>query len=336
MLRWSPSNFQVVLKRDFKTIFNPIIQKSVTKKSCNWYFDRQKHLAGIYLAGREKRCAMMLSGGIDSSLVQAAINANLDQDKNFSSFSYVIQSPGFKYEVDYAKEASAALNTNQTFFELTPQQYIEGIIQSIEILGEPPPDDVRFCFYMLSDYISMNFPEIKHLFHGAYTDGFNGGSAASMAVQGDRYKTWPIPLLELLGTIISPFSQSKSYGAKIVAVVIGNTKDIRSKDYYLNSVDLYSNWEMVEKCFSTHSIDKALESKRIIVDEYLDSQYLVENLSTLDTLISGLIQHTMERTLGYIRNLEFVYPYGDESIIEASGSFLLLKGMDLIIVQNQY
>lgn len=321
MLTWNPSSLSVELKRDLKTFFNPENHKPVTKESSSWYFDRLKQVVGIYLDGREMSCAMLLSGGVDSSLVQAAINANLDNGTMFPSFSYIIESPGFAYEIEYAKEATSALNTQHTFIELTSQQYVQGIIQGIEILGEPPPDDLRFCFYLASDYISRNYPDIKYLFHGAFADGFNGGSDASRAIQGDRYRAWPVPLLNFLATISSPVSQSKSFGARTAAEILNSTKDISSKDHYLNSIDIYSDWEFMEKCFPPDVISDALQIKRSIEYEYLNSKYLVEKVSMLDTLISGLRQHAMERSMGYFSNVEFIYPYGDERIIEASGTF---------------
>lgn len=321
MLTWIPSSLSIELGRDFKTLFNPHNHKSVSVESSNWYFERLKHVVGIYLNGRAMSCAMLLSGGVDSSLVQATINANLDNGAMFPSFSYLLDSPGFAYEVEYAREATRALNTKHTFIELAPLQYVQGIIQCIEILGEPPTDDARLCFYLLSEYISKNFPEIKYFFHGAYADGFNGGAAASRALQGDKYRALSGPLLKFLATILSPFSQSKSYGARTAAEILNNTKDISSKDHFLNSIDTYSDWEFVEKCFPPDLISDALQIKRSIEYDYLNSKYFVEQVSMLDTLISGVSQHAMERSLGYFSKVEFIYPYGDERIIEASGTF---------------
>ena len=327
LLTWSRSDLRVNLVRDIKKPFNPENQKAVSKETSSWYFEQLKHTVGIYLNGREKSSAMLLSGGVDSSLVHAAINSYLRNAVQFPSFSYVIDSPGFAYEVEYAKEAARALNSKHTFIELTPELYIQGIIESIEILAEPT-DDVRSCFHVLCDHISKHYPEINYLFHGGYADGFNGGLRASRVLQGDKYRSWPIPLLKFIGAALSPISQSKSYGARTAAEVLTSARDPSSKDNYLNSINIYTDWDFVEKCFPPDLIHDELNKKRNIETEYLDSGYLVEKVTTLGTLIPGIRQRAMERSLGYFSKMDFVYPYGDERMIEASGSFTPLERYD--------
>lgn len=325
MLSWNPLTMTVDLKRDFRAFIDSGNQKSVTTDSINWFFDQFKHIVGIYLEGCEMSSATMLSGGIDSSLVQAAINTQIERGRKFPSYSFVIDSPGFAYEVEYAKEGSQALNTQHTFVKLTPDQYAQGIVQSTEILGEPMPDDVRSCFYLLADHLARNYADIKYLFHGGHADGLHGGSRAARVIQGDKYKSWPVPLLEILAGILVPISQSKSYGARTAADMIRKSKDDNSRNHYLNSSAVYTDWVLMEKCFPASAIKDAFERKRNIEAEYLDSNHMVEKVSTLGLLTIGIRQRALERTMGHFRNVEYIYPYGDEAIVKASYSFAPLE-----------
>ena len=300
-------------------------QKPVTHETVEWFFNEFKQIVGLYLDGNLAASASMLSGGIDSSLVQAAINTHVNGETRFPSLSFVIDSPGFAYEVDYAKEASQALNTNHTFVQLSPQSYVEGLVKCTQILGEPIPDDVRFCFYLLADHIKNNNPNLKYLFHGGHADGLHGGSRGLRAVQGDRYRSWPASLLSLAGTFLAPIAQSKSYGAKMAANVLKSANDTSSSENYLNSASVYTNWELVNKYFSPELIQSAFDKKRNLEFYYLDSPYMVEKVSTLGLITTGIRQRSLERTMGRFCNLEYVYPFGDEAIVKASYTFKPLE-----------
>lgn len=300
-------------------------QKPVTQESVEWFFNKFKGIVDLYLDGNISTSATMLSGGIDSSLVQAAINTHLDNESRFPSLSFVIDSPSFAYEIDYAKEASQALNTQHTFVKLSRQRYTEGLIKSTEILGEPIPDDVRFCFYLLADHIKSHNHNLKYLFHGGHADGLHGGSRGLRAIQGDKYHSWPSGLLSLVGTFLAPISQSKSYGAKTAANVLKSAKDLTSLENYLNSASVYTNWELVNKYFSQDLIQSAFSKKRIMEVRHLNSPYMVEKVSTLGLLTTGIKQRTLERTMGHFCGLEYVFPFGDEAIVKASYSFKPLE-----------
>jgi asparagine synthetase B (glutamine-hydrolysing) len=102
MISFDHSGVNVGLAKDFRSLSQPSEQKPVTPESVDWFFSEFKNIIGLYLDGNEACSATMLSGGIDSSLVQAAINTRVNRDSRFPSLSFVIDSPGFAYEVDYA------------------------------------------------------------------------------------------------------------------------------------------------------------------------------------------------------------------------------------------
>jgi hypothetical protein len=174
---------------------------------------------------------------------------------------------------------------------------------------------------LLANYVAEHYPQIRYLFHGAYADGFNGGAQAARIIHGDKYRSWPIAVLDLLAAFLAPISDTKSYGARTAAEVLKNNRNIHAPSHNLNAVDLYTDWKMVEKCFPPRLIDEVFAGKRTLLAEYLDSKYMVEQVSTLDTLVSGLCQHGMERILGYFCGMTYIYPYGDEAVIAAGCSF---------------
>lgn len=325
-LTFGESGLKVDLAKPIQVLTQPEhAQKPVNRETVSWFFSEFNKIVGLYLDGNVTASASMLSGGIDSSLVQASINTHINGDSRFPSLSFVIDSPGFAYEVDYAKEASRALNTNHSFVQLTRESYAESLVNCTQILGEPLPDDVRSCFYLLADHIKRNNKNLKCLFHGGHADSLHGGSRGLRAIQGDKYNSWPVGLLSLAGTILAPVSQSKSYGAKTGAGVLKSAKDSSSPENFLNSASVYTNWDLVFKYFPKNSIQDAFDKKRHLEDYYLSSPYMVEQVSTLGLITTGIRQRSLERTMGHFCGLEYVFPFGDEAIVKASYAFKPLK-----------
>jgi hypothetical protein len=266
--------------------------------------------------------AMMLSGGVDSSLLQAAINAQPDVDSFFPSFSFAVETPGFEFEVGYAQEAVRLLGTDHTFVKITPEEYTHWLVQSIEVAGQPMPVDTTPCFLALADHISSNRGALTSLFHGQIADGLHGVQNSLEIAQGDKYRNWPIPLLKLLGVVLAPVSQSKSYGARKAAETLVACEDINSLDHFLNSVGLLpTHQEMVCQCFPQSAVHEALAVRRNLEKGYLDSGFMVEKSNVLDLLTDGVGPASVERQLGLWHGRHFIFPYGDTAILKATFSF---------------
>ena len=81
--------------------------------------------------------AGLVSGGIDSTLMQLLINEHISAPEQPKSFSYIMETPEFEYEVDYAKQAIRLLGTDHAFVTTTPEVYPELLIETTETLGFP-------------------------------------------------------------------------------------------------------------------------------------------------------------------------------------------------------
>jgi asparagine synthetase B (glutamine-hydrolysing) len=319
LINWQQGRLDVDLARDYRSFSQPERVKPVNPETVEWFFQKLVDVVGVHLNGNHRASATMLSGGIDSSLIQAAINAQPNHD--FPTFSYIIDSPGFAYEIKYAEDASRALDTRHTFVKLTPQRYAQGFIESTKLLGEPMADDARSCFLLIAEQISRQDGNFKYLFHGGLAGGLLGGNGSLPIYQGDKYRSWPIPVLNLLAKIASPISKSKAYGAEQAAQVLSGAKDENSADYFLNSSGIYSDLDMVSRCFSPKEIETAFADKRNLEKRYLDSNILVERGNTLDLITSSLRMRVLERAMGLYHGIEFVYPYADTAIVDASFTF---------------
>jgi asparagine synthetase B (glutamine-hydrolysing) len=237
----------------------------------------------------------------------------------------VIDSPDFEYEIGYAKQAAERFNTNHHFVKISEQQFTDYIIETIDVLGRPISFDGTAYFWGLVKYLSANENRIKFLFDGTLADGLLGSPRSIWIVQGDKYRNWPIPALDLLGYILKPFSQSKAFGAYSAAKTLRDQKNLDSPDCYLNNGDMGTNWDIVSNSFPPQVLSDALAVNRNIEKRYLSSEFFVEQLNVIG-LLTGSIEHTLLlRQLGLYKGVEFIFPYSDEVIVEAAFSFLPLE-----------
>ncbi len=81
--------------------------------------------------------ATLLSGGVDSSLLQYFINQHTSQLPP-RSFSFAIRVPSFENEIKYARQSSQLFHTDHTFVDIQPEDFPGLLTRAIDILAQPP------------------------------------------------------------------------------------------------------------------------------------------------------------------------------------------------------
>ncbi|MFW6116425.1 MAG: asparagine synthase-related protein [bacterium] len=321
VLTWNRGSMKINLERDFRRVSERVTRKPVNTETVAWFFKRLSSVVGLYLKDNAHNSATMLSGGVDSSLLQAAINTQPYIDFPFPAFSFAVETPSFAYETEYARGAARALGTDHTFVKISAEEYADRLVQCTEILGRPVQDDVRACQLALADYISCDKRDIRSLFDGTSADGLHGLPESLGIIQGDKYRSWPIPVLKFLGSILAPVSQSKSYGAVRAAEVLLASRDIDSPDHYLNSIAMYTDWGVLCRSFPRSAIHEALASKRDLEMRYLGSDIMVEKAHVISSTALSSDTCDVVRQLGLFYGRELIFPYGDVTIVKATFSF---------------
>ncbi len=115
---------------------------------------------------KKQGLATLLSGGVDSTLVQYMINDHTTQ-KPSRSISYAIQVPSFEFEIEYAQQASQLLQTEHTFVEYTPEDYPGLLIRAIEMLSQPSNLETEPSMLAVAEYVhAAQWPE-RYFFTGS-------------------------------------------------------------------------------------------------------------------------------------------------------------------------
>jgi len=80
--------------------------------------------------------AILLSGGIESSIISKICKKNFTIDRSYST-GYPFESPLLNVEKRYALSAAAALGMQHSYYEPTTHEYLLGFIEAISLAEEP-------------------------------------------------------------------------------------------------------------------------------------------------------------------------------------------------------
>jgi len=122
----------------------------------------------------KNRLAVLLSGGLDSSILTKICQNNYNINKTYSTF-YPFEDPNKNLEKEYALSAADAFQLQHTFYETTNEDYLRGFIKAISEAEEPLNHLQTALFYLL---LKEGIPRQKNIvLHGFGADGIWGWSA---------------------------------------------------------------------------------------------------------------------------------------------------------------
>ena len=261
---------------------------------------------------------MLLSGGIDSSVLQMAINSQLTSQVRPISHTFALDVEDFAPEIEYAKTASDLFGTKHTFVRLSTIDYLNWLTTTILILGQPPHHESTACLPPFFDYIAKKDTNIKYMFSGEGSDSLHGFQIAEVI---GRYQNWPLPLLRVLEALLKPISQSKSNGARRIADTLLHLQEQDSHHYPPNTQSSYTDWALVYRCFDTTDISNALAYRRDMEIEYLDSPDIIEKTHTVNLLSEAYDTASFEYQLSLAYDKQVIFPFLDDALISATFIF---------------
>jgi asparagine synthetase B (glutamine-hydrolysing) len=291
------------------------------------FYDLLKTTTGFYVraaggAGTPPAWTNTLSGGVDSSVLQAAINSQLPGDYRPVSHTAVIEADSFAPEVEYAREAARVFATRHTFVKVAPNQYPDWLVTTIRLLGQPSYSEPTAYKTALFASLAGEGGTVKTLFAGQGADALNGFGVARYIYYYQKYKGIPHFIPRLLEQGLAPLRHLPRVGGvrKALRMYLAQD-DPYLPDYFLNVLDNYTNWPVLATCFSPAEIHAALDYRSQLEVEYLNSDYLTEKVQVADLLggASDIASYSHQLALAFGRQM--VYPYLDDRLLKANFSF---------------
>jgi asparagine synthetase B (glutamine-hydrolysing) len=324
-LKWADGNIDTRLRRSLDAVTDEAQYIRDDARALNLLYECLQDVVGDYttqIEGGGQGLANLLSGGVDSTLIQYLINAKSSQ-RPTRSISYAIQVPSFKFEVEYARQASQLLHTEHTFVEYTPQDYPSLLTRTVDILAQPPILDIEPSMLAIAEFVrAANWPE--RYFFTAHAADTLFGERVSLKLKGLQYIgriPFGIPLLKGLGAALAPVtgrSQTLLKGAEILAND-GNPNSYATPSNRISIYDL--DWDIIRRCFGDQALREALAYRRNLVAQYSTSQHYLDRVHFIHVLTHAYELGLQCQQVFLSHRLEQVFFFFDEDLLKVAFTF---------------
>ena len=316
-LKWKESNLNVRLVKDFRSFkADPTFEKVDGRSPLihQWL----KDLVGAYVDEIRQSGSdfgNLLSGGVDSSLAQLLINEHVPAVRH-KSFSYRMLAPSFEPEVEYARQAQLAFNTEHTFVDILPTEYPEWIVRSTEVLGQPVHMAIEPCKLALAEFLAKS-PGSPHYFFDSQGAGVYFGSNVARKIKwlSLAHKVPASPwILNVAGRLLKPIT-GRSQSLLKAAVILRDPNHLVAP---INTIGTSPNFDFALRCFGRATVQGVFELRRGEEVEYLNSDRYQEKVHVVDGFLTGnhLVSQSSEFYMANDR--ELIYPFFDEDAIRVS------------------
>ena len=324
-LRWVDGNIEVRLARIMDVVAEEAQYIREDDRAVNLLCESLEGVVGDYvrqIEGMGKGYANLLSGGVNSTLVQYFINAASSQTRK-RSISYAIQVPAFAFEVEYARQASQLLHTEHTFVDYTPQDYPGLLSRVIDILAQPPNLEIEPSFLAVAEHIhAAAWPE--QFFFSANAADLIFGNPDTGKLKGLEYlRRVPgaVHLLNGMGRVLARINKDRAHTLRKGAEIIANRNNPDAYCSPLNTVGVTifgENWNVLRRCFGDLVIQEALASRRNLASQYSVSKHYLDKVHFIDQFTFTYEIAAQEQQLFLANKLEQVHPFNDEELLRTA------------------
>jgi asparagine synthetase B (glutamine-hydrolysing) len=264
---------------------------------------------------------VLLSGGVDSSLLTSYVQTNLPSQHKLKSVSYTIETQEFDTEIEYAQQAINIFETEHQFLSVLAKNYISLLEQLIDLTAHPVDCEQDPCYLAIAK--SYFGSQQRYLFAGSALDTLLGYDNAKRLLQVERFGKIPQSqhALSLLGRILNKVLPNKAFGLRETAFLIQSLKDRRSPYHPVNREYLFTNLDRIRYCFDSQAISKAIDHRLADFEVFSDSQNLLEKIHFIGFTHIVHEQRAITNQVFRAHDLEFVTPYLDSEFVRAVIAF---------------
>jgi asparagine synthetase B (glutamine-hydrolysing) len=262
----------------------------------------------------------MLSGGIDSTLMQSLINDHVTAPEQRRTFSYVMETPEFEFEVEYAEEAIRLLHTRHTFAPVKPEDYPALLAETVETLGFPIPGESYPCKLALAKHVAEHDPSVRYFFLGNGADTLHGTGFGRKVAFLERARRLPAAPLVLgaAAAALRPLAAKKAHGLRQIAGMLAELDNPRSYKIPVNTVAVYSDIPTARRCFGDAALGQALEYRQWVESVYIGSRRHLERVNMVELLNDAYECSVVTNHLYLAHHREQTYPFMDEQFMRAA------------------
>ncbi len=267
---------------------------------------------------------LLLSGGVDSSLIGAMMRAHLPPDVPLRSCSYRVATAEFEPEVGDVLAAQAALGAAHLFVESDLDHYADDLARTIAATAAPVSEEQMPCYLALIEHLAAQGGGPVRILSGEGADDSLGIPGAKRWLQLDIARRIPGArvLAAVAGRALARALPDQAHGLRELAALLPTLKDRLDPLHPANDYG-YGNWELLERAFGRARLRAAIGERVAVLDAHTAgrSLTLVEYIHLLD-LLNEMSQSEALTTALFARyGLTLRTPYMDSAVIGASFAF---------------
>jgi asparagine synthase (glutamine-hydrolysing) len=256
--------------------------------------------------------ANLLSGGVDSSYLQAVWNrVAAGDDPLHPSFSVSVDHPRSWQDTDYAVTASRALGTRHTLVP-ADRPYADYLLDTLSATGEPPNHVQTAYFGDLGRTLASQ----------GFQAGLCGEGADSLFGLGLANRVQNAALLrrlvpgEWLRRGAAAASAVLGCGLLGATLRLSDRLDVWSDlDHPVNQVALFTDLTSVRACFGDEAVAAAAASRRALLDQYRVPANPLDRLHAAGFLGEAMDSASLWATLFNRAGADLLCPFLDSRVI---------------------
>jgi asparagine synthetase B (glutamine-hydrolysing) len=326
VFRWRAGEIEITQLRDLRTEPDTPLFDRVDSHSMRALYAEMSRVMGAYIQDIQAAghgFGTMLSGGVDSALLQLLINDHIPAHAQRKTFSYALRVPRFEFEIEYAREASRALETEHTLVEIRPEDYPGLLIRNIETLGYPIPAESQPCKLAIAEYLSASGSDLRFFFVGTGGDTLHGTTLARKMALLEAARRFPLSDLALKGlaALAAPIAPKKAHGLRQIAGMLSESDDPYSYKVPANTTAVYTDIDIARRSFGDQTLRQALAYRHEMERVFLNSSHHIEKVHALELVTDAYETGVLVNHLYLAHQREQIYPFMDEEVIRISYAF---------------
>jgi asparagine synthase (glutamine-hydrolysing) len=255
--------------------------------------------------------ANLLSGGVDSSYLQAVWGRVTPDDGMPQSFSIDVDHPHTWGDTDYAMTASRALGSRHTLVP-ADDPYATYLLDALASTAEPPNHVQSAYFGQLARVVLEQ--GVRSGLCGEGADSLFGlGLANQLHNAGVLRRLAPFGWLQQGGAFVSSLFGWTNLAATFR--LAGRINDFTHLQHPLNRIAAFTDWEAVKACFGATAVADAAAGRRSLLDLYGIPDCPQERLHAAGFLGEAMDSASLWTTLFNRAGADLLCPFLDSRVL---------------------
>jgi len=294
---------------------------AIDERGVAWLDARMRGIVAAWAAAAARLgCGVgnLLSGGLDSSLVQAWLHEAGGAEVR-RSYSFAIAAASFDFEVDYALLASRLIGSRHEMPRFAPELYGEHLDRALELTAEPSFYNESWPLHLfLAERLAADPAGPRVLFTGYGADVTLGDSVVDPIQRWIWLQAHP-RWRESLAAALPRIRGSKRWETWIDA--LETSEAASTLRHPLSHVLLTAEPELMLPAFGGETLAGYFDELERLEAELLGSDDLMERMHVIDFLTAGYDPHLSVTRLYAARGIDLVHPYLEEEGLASGFAF---------------